>query len=44
MFDFMDNLSQVIEAEDADEVPATEEMNEFQWEAFSQKTHAAICF
>ena len=40
MFDFMDNLSQAIEPEEVDEVPATEEMNEFQWEAYLQKSDA----
>ena len=40
MFDFMNNLSQAIEPENLDEIPVTEEMNEFQWEAYLQKSDA----
>jgi len=40
MFEFMGNLSQAIEDDNEDDIPATEEMNEFQWEAFLQKSDA----
>ncbi len=39
MFEFMDQLTQAIEP-DEDPLPATGEMNEFQWEAFLQKSDA----
>jgi len=39
MFDFMDNLANAIETED-DSMPVSEEMNEFQWEAYLQKSDA----
>ncbi len=39
MFDFMDNLASAIEPED-DPLPSSGEMNEFQWEAYLQKSDA----
>ncbi len=39
MFAFMDNLAQAIDPEQIS-VPSTGEMNEFQWEAFLQKSDA----
>jgi len=39
MFDFMDNLANAIEPED-DPLPSSGEMNEFQWEAYLQKSDA----
>ncbi len=39
MFDFMDNLAAAIEP-DTDPLPPAREMNEFQWEAFLQKSDA----
>lgn len=39
MFDFMDNLANAIEPDD-DPLPSSGDMNEFQWEAYLQKSDA----
>lgn len=40
MFNFMDELSRVLGPEEVQDEPATENMDEFQWEAYLQKNDA----
>jgi len=40
MFNFMDELSRVLDPKDKRDEPDTEDMDEFQWEAYLQKTDA----